>query len=221
MRAKADRTSSPYLSTKSTQRMPRMRLPFLCLSVAFLLSFYSSPRTHHGFTTNSPWVHHELTMGSPRTLGVMRASDRRRVVARVFAGETAKAVAVSEGLKPATVRQWVKRARDRRVAAVPVLDGPEPTSHLEALKRQRREVRANIVWCLEEGKASSLSGLQSLAARLESQIWALEDARALERRRNEDSDPAEDLAAMIEDLLTLPRHMVQDIIDRLAAGLGP
>ena len=124
------------------------------------------------------------------------------------------------------MRKWVFRAGQKpwKQKAKPTppksKPSPEPTSHLEALKRQRDEVRENIAWCLEEGKASSLSGLQSLAARLEAKIWAIEDAAALERQRLEDNgDPGENIDALVEDLLTLPRHMVQDIIGRLSAGI--
>jgi transposase-like protein len=164
------------------------------------------------------------TRGTGGTLRITTAV-RDKAVARIQAGETAAAVARELGVPSANVRKWVFRAgqkpwKQKPKTKPPKLSPVEPASHLEALRRQLGEVRANVQWCLDEGKASSLSGLQSLAARLESQIWAIEEARALERRRLEDdSDPAANLAAMIEDLSTLPRHVVRDIIDGLSAGL--
>jgi len=147
---------------------------------------------------------------------------REAAVQRVINGEPAASVAADIGKPPATVRSWVHRAKTTKPPKAPVeIEHVEaPRSHLEALRRQWSQVQENIAWCIEGGKASSLAGLQSLSARLDEKIWAIEEAQEFERRRlEEDSDPAEDISAMIEDLLTLPRHMVSDIVDRLSVGL--
>lgn len=138
-------------------------------------------------------------------------SVREEAVSRVLRGESASSVAVEIGVKPGTLRQWLKRHRDADGdASLVVLAPPVDLSGLtvvELLEHDIASVRRQIRVCEESGTLTALAPLWRQVRSMESELRTLRDT--------EPEDRADTNAEIFEELISLMRvkFWVRGVLD--------